>query len=208
MFPPKPCSELTRGFSTGSELLIGSKTVLRPATLGFTIAELHKRFAWSKDTELQYWSGNIPSAKTFVEFTMLLPERDWPSDGRRRSFAILDFEGELVGMVSCYALDWTGRTGELGVYIGDRPRWGQGLGTDAIATMLRHLFEDLGLSSIHLNTYATNLRALGSYAKVGFKKTAVRRRFRPSVGYYREIRMELGREHFAAIASDSGPATR
>ena len=189
-----------RGAARG-DLLIGAKTVLRPARLGFSVPELQTRFDWSHDAELQYWSGSIPSAKTFREFQRLLPERDWPSDGRRRSYAILDRSGELIGMVSCYALDWNSRTGELGVYIGDRRRWGQGLGTDAVATLLRHLFHDLNFRSVRLNTYATNLRALRSYAKVGFKKVAARRRFRPSIGYYREVRMELDRERFAETAA-------
>jgi len=182
-----------------ASLLIGSKAVLRPANLGFTLAEQQKRFSWSHDSELQYWSGSIPSAKTFSEFQRLLPERDWPADGRRRSFAILDHSGDLVGMVSCYALDWQQMTGELGVYIGDRERWGQGLGTDAVATLIQHLFEDLSLRRVRLNAYATNLRALRSYAKVGFKKTATRRRFRPSVGYYREVQMELDRGRFEML---------
>jgi RimJ/RimL family protein N-acetyltransferase len=187
-------------------VLPGQKTKLRPANLGFSLQELLKRFEWSRDSELQYWSGSIPSAKTFQEFQRLLPERDWPPDGRRRSYAILDRSCELVGMVSCYALDWGSGTGELGVYIGDRNRWGEGLGTDAIRTLLQHFFQELGFRSIHLNTYATNLRALRSYAKLGFHKTAARRRFRPSVGYYREVRMELTKDEFEN-ASRAGKTT-
>ena len=187
---------LVEDTASSDALLIGSLVVLRPANRGFTLSEQLRRFEWSHDAELQYWSGSIPSAKTFREFQRVLPERDWPSDGRRRSHGILDHDGTLVGMVSCYALDWSQKTAELGVYIGDRNRWGQGLGTDAVATLLRHLFDDLDFRSIHLNTYASNTRALRSYAKVGFKKTEARRRFRPSIGYYREVRMELDRKRY------------
>lgn len=196
------------GHTESTRLLLGRKTVLRPANREFTLAELEKRFSWSQDEELQYWSGSIPSARTFAEFQRLLPERDWPADGGRRSYAILDHAGCLVGMVSCYGLNWTARTGELGVYIGDRDRWGKGLGSDAVATLLAHLFDDVGLERVQLNTYATNHRALRSYAKVGFEKTAARRRFRPSVGYYREVRMEIDRTRFQGqrpVTSVAGP---
>jgi RimJ/RimL family protein N-acetyltransferase len=177
-------------------VLRGEHVILRPAKSGFTSEELRKRFDWSNDDELQYWSGSIPTAKTFVEFQRILPERDWPRDGRRRSYAILDRSAGLIGMVSCYAIDWQARTGELGVYIGERERWGHGLGTDAITTLVEHAFHDLGLRRIYLNTFATNSRALRSYSKVGFKRVTTRRRFRPLIGYYREVRMELERSDY------------
>ena len=172
--------------------------MLRPANLGFSKSEQQIRYQWSKDEDLQYWSGNIPSARTFEEFQRMLPERDWPADGRRRSYAILDLSYCLIGMVSCYAIDSTLRTGELGVYIGDRNRWGHGSGTDAVATMLRHLFYDVEFRQVSLNTYASNTRAIRSYAKVGFERLGTRKRFRPSMGYYREVRMAIDRDRFAA----------
>jgi len=182
--------------SSLQELLWGRHTILRPANRGFTLAEQQLRFGWSRDDELQYWSGSLPSGRTFAEFQRMLPERDWPSDGRRRSYAILDRSLQLIGMVSCYAIDWKDRTGELGVYIGDRTHWGHGLGTDAVITLLGHLFADLNLNRISLNTYATNVRALRSYGKAGFVREGTRRRFRPSVGHYREVRMMIDRAHY------------
>lgn len=185
------------------DVLWGQQIILRPANLGFSPAELRLRYSWSKDEELQYWSGSIPSGRTFDEFERMLPDRDWPADGRRRSFAILDRRLRLIGMVSCYAVDWHRRTGELGVYLGDRECWGQGAGTDAVSTLLRHLFADLHFECVSLNTYATNNRALRSYAKVGFQRVSTRRRFRPSVGYYREVRMELDRPMYLSLQSRS-----
>jgi ribosomal-protein-alanine N-acetyltransferase len=180
------------------EQLWGRQTILRPANRGFTLEEQKRRFDWSRDEDLQYWSGSIPTARTFFEFQRTLSEKDWPSDGRRRSFAILAYDGELIGMVSCYAIDWMQLSGELGVYIGERRLWSRGLGTDAILTLLRHLFCDLGLKSVFLNTYETNVRALRSYEKVGFRSMGARRRFRPRVGYYREVRMAIDSESFVA----------
>ncbi len=179
-------------------LLWGRQTFLRSANRGFSLDEQKRRFEWSRDDDLQYWSGSIPSARSFAEFQRTLSEKDWPSDGRRRSYAILTFERELIGMVSCYAIDWKHRSAELGVYIGERRLWSHGFGTDAIVTLLRHVFNDLGLGSVHLNTYESNARALRSYEKVGFRAIGARRRFRPRVGYYREVRMVIDAEEFIA----------
>lgn len=179
-------------------LLRGERVILRPAQLGFSDQELQRRYEWSKDRDLQYWSGNIPSAPSFREFKRVLPERDWPSDQRRRSYAMLIGGRELIGMVSCYNIDWSARTGELGVYIGERQLWSSGYGTDAITTLLRHLFKDLGFASVYLSTYETNARARRSYDKVGFVPVETRRRFRARVGYFRELRMMIDRDRFAA----------
>jgi [ribosomal protein S5]-alanine N-acetyltransferase len=180
-------------------LLWGRQTILRSAKRGFTLEEQKRRYEWSRDEDLQYWSGSIPSARSFTEFQRSLPEKDWPADGRRRSFAILTYDGELIGMVSGYAIDWKHRSAELGVYIGQRNLWSHGLGTDAIVTLLRHVFCDLGLKSVFLNTYESNVRALRSYEKVGFRNIGARRRFRPRVGYYREVRMVVDAEEFISL---------
>jgi ribosomal-protein-alanine N-acetyltransferase len=180
-------------------LLRGERVTLRPANLGFSEEELRQRYTWSKDQDLQYWTGSIPSAPTFAEFTRTLPQRDWPADGRRRSYAILDPEGQLIGMVSCYGIDWRAGTGELGVYIGERHLWNRGYGTDAIITLLRHLFCDLGFTEIRLNTYESNVRARRSYQKVGFRPVERRRRFNTHAGYYREVRMSIDRSTFLAL---------
>jgi RimJ/RimL family protein N-acetyltransferase len=124
-------------------------------------------------------------------------QRDWPDDGRRVSYAILTRDRNLVGMVSCYNIDRIRRTGEIGIYLGEKDLWGQGLGTDALVTFVRHLFNDLGFDSVYLHTYQSNVRAQRSYARVGFESTEVKRRYAPRVGYHDEVRMDLTRERFA-----------
>ncbi|HZT95930.1 MAG TPA: hypothetical protein VFB34_03740, partial [Chloroflexota bacterium] len=49
-----------------------------------------------------------------------------------------------------------------------------------------------------LHTYESNRRAIRSYEKVGFRALGKRRRFRPSIGYYQEIKMVLDRQTFIA----------
>lgn len=126
-------------------------------------------------------------------------QRDWPSDGKRISYAILTKDGCLIGMVSCYNIDRRRQTGELGVYLGDQEYWGHGFGTDAIITFIRHVFADLGFESMYLHTYESNVRAQRSYARVGFMLADRRRRFSPRIGYHEEVKMAITREAFTQL---------
>ncbi len=177
----------------------GEKTRLRPASWGFSEEELQRRYRWSGDDTLQYWSGTIPGGRSYAHFKDIVGQRDWPSDGRRISYAILTKDGTLIGMVSCYNIDSRHGTGELGVYLGEQSTWGRGYGTDAIITFVRHLFVDLGFESIYLHTYESNARAQRSYARVGFTQADKRRRFSPRVGYHEEVKMTIARDTFARL---------
>jgi [ribosomal protein S5]-alanine N-acetyltransferase len=177
----------------------GERTRLRPASWGFSEAEFQRRYRWSSDDTLQYWSGTIPGGRSFGHFKEIVGQRDWPSDGKRISYAILTKDGSLIGMVSCYNIDRRRQTGELGVYLGEQEYWGHGYGTDAIITFMRHLFTGLDFESIYLHTYESNLRAQKSYERVGFKLADKRRRFSPRIGYHEEIKMDLSRDEFARL---------
>lgn len=178
------------------KLVEGETTRLRPALWGFSEDELRARYHWSLDDELQYWSGSLPSGRSYEHFKQNLPARDWPEDGRRISYAILSKRNDLLGMVSCYNIDWVVKTGELGVYIGEKSNWSRGYGTDAVITFLRHLFANFDFQSVYLHTYESNVRAQRSYLRVGFLADEVRRRYSPRVGYHEELRMTITRGRF------------
>lgn len=183
------------------KLVDGETTRLRPALWGFSEDELRTRYHWSLDDELQYWSGSLPSGRSYEHFKQNVSARDWPGDGRRVSYAILSKRNNLLGMVSCYNIDWTAKTGELGVYIGDKGSWAHGYGTDAVIAFLRHLFANLDFQSVYLHTYESNVRAQRSYLRVGFLTDELRRRYSPRVGYHDELRMTITRDRFAQMHS-------
>jgi [ribosomal protein S5]-alanine N-acetyltransferase len=174
----------------------GEKTKLRPASWGFGVEDLRRRFLWSEDDQLQYWSGTIPGGRTFAQFCETVALRDWPPDGKRISYAITSRHDELIGMVSCYNIDSRHAVGEIGIYLGEKAYWGRGYGTDALITFLRHLFTNLGFEAVYLHTYESNLRAKRSYARAGFAPAEKRRRYSPRLGYHEEVRMGIDRESF------------
>jgi RimJ/RimL family protein N-acetyltransferase len=177
----------------------GERTRLRPALWGFSEDELRRRYRWSQDDVLQYWSGTIPGGRSLNHFRDTLGQRDWPADGKRISYAILTLDNDLVGMVSCYGIDHRSRTGEIGIYLGEKAFWGHGYGTDAMVAFARHLFSDLGFESLYLHTYESNIRAQRSYLRVGFEPGERRKRYSPRLGYHEEVRMTITRDIFARL---------
>ncbi|HEX8919466.1 MAG TPA: GNAT family N-acetyltransferase [Chloroflexota bacterium] len=184
----------------------GEKTRLRPALWGFSEDELRRRYKWSLDEDLQYWSGTIPGGRSYTQFRETVAQRDWPNDNRRISYAILDRDGDLIGMVSCYNVDHDRGTGELGVYIGEQGLWGQGYGTDAVTTFLWHLFDDLGFRTVYLHTHEANIRAQRSYIAIGFETVNRRRRYSSRLGYHDELEMTISCERFKQLHTESVPS--
>jgi ribosomal-protein-alanine N-acetyltransferase len=181
------------------KIVTGQKTWLRPASWGFSEDELHRRYQWSLDDDLQYWSGTIPGGRSYTQFKDTVLERDWPSDGRRISYAIFTSNEGMIGMVSCYGIDWQRGVGEIGVYLGIKSLWGRGYGTDALRTFLRHLFTNLDFTSVYLHTYESNVRAQRSYSRIGFEVVDKRRRYSARIGYHDELRMSIARERFEQL---------
>lgn len=128
---------------------------------------------------------NDPEVKQFL--TMYRPlsraeEERWvESLASRREDIVLAIEVRAgdqwvhIGNVGLHRIDWKNRTATLGIVIGEREYWGKGYGTEAVRTMLRYAFEELGLNRVELETYSFNPRAIRCYEKAGFKREGVRR---------------------------------
>jgi RimJ/RimL family protein N-acetyltransferase len=186
-----------RGLLT-STLIRGRRVTLRHNSEGYSEEEIARRYRWSLDQELQYWSGSIPAAPTLAQFRNDVISSTQQSDYRRDQFAILDEWGSLVGMISYY--NWIPPRGqaELGIYIGERNLWDKGYGTEAVRTLMDHLFQTTPLRVMYLNTYANNERARASYTKVGFETVGTTRKYSSRVGYYIDVQMRMSREDFIA----------
>jgi RimJ/RimL family protein N-acetyltransferase len=74
----------------------------------------------------------------------------------------------LIGNCAFFNIEREVRSGEIGIMIGDKSMWNQGLGTEAMTLLLRLGFETLNLNRIFLRVYASNLRAKRAYEKAGF----------------------------------------
>jgi len=76
--------------------------------------------------------------------------------------------GALVGACGLDSIFWKDRRAVFGICVGEKSRWGQGLGREATRLMLDHAFATLGLNRVELHVYAYNARAIRTYQALGF----------------------------------------
>jgi aminoglycoside 6'-N-acetyltransferase len=95
------------------------------------------------------------------------------------TFAI-SVDGQLVGWIAGWEkLEPEYRHAGVDLFL-DASHHGQGIGPEAIRLVCRWLFEERGHHRITIDPAASNLRAIRSYEKVGFKRVGVLRRYERS----------------------------
>lgn len=141
----------------------GQRISLRPAEP----SDAPHLLLWSLDPEVARLArGEYP--------TTLEQTHRWLEEGRRDRYRMVFIiegpEGTPIGDVDLYHIAWRSKEAELRIRIGLPRLWNQGLGTDAIRTLLRYLFEQRGMRRIYLRVLKSNPRAIRCYEKCGFRK--------------------------------------
>lgn len=85
-------------------------------------------------------------------------------------------DGALIGQAAIESILWTHRVGWLSIALGPG-HWGQGFGTEAMRLLLPYAFGELNLYRLQLTVFDYNARALALYARFGFRREGVFRRF-------------------------------
>lgn len=74
----------------------------------------------------------------------------------------------LIGNCGFFNIEPIHRSAEVGIMIGEKSYWNQGLGTEAMQLLLKHGFETLNLNRIYLRVFESNPRAMRAYEKSGY----------------------------------------
>jgi len=146
-------------------MLKGKRVILRAKRL----EDAANDYKWRSDVELARLDAASPIKASFSDYLVSYAEElRYPTPWHER-FAIDTLDGVHIGNCMYFDIDEGKKQAELGIVIGDRSYWGKGYGTDAICTLLKHIFETTKLERIYLNTLEWNIRAQKSFAKCGFK---------------------------------------
>jgi aminoglycoside 6'-N-acetyltransferase len=100
---------------------------------------------------------------------------------------VIELDGRLIGFIQYFEeTDPDYRHASVDITL--HPDWcNRGLGTDALRTLARHLFDDLGHHRITIDPALANARAIASYRKAGFRDVGVMRRYeRANDGTWRD----------------------
>jgi aminoglycoside 6'-N-acetyltransferase len=106
------------------------------------------------------------------------PEDDFPlADDPDSTRFVIEVDGTVAGMVQ-YAeeLDPKYRHASVDIFV-DPAFHGRGIGTEAVARVVRHLIDERGHHRVTIDPAADNAAASRAYEKVGFKPVGIMRRY-------------------------------
>lgn len=169
--------------------LHGKKVVLVPMTL----EEVPQFFYWAIRSPFWYGKYSDEPIPTYEEFRKDLGDHyfDGSQPEMGRSFAVVVNE-RTVGQVNYNEIDRKDQSVDIDIIVYREEDRGKGYGTDALWTLCKYLFWEMGLAKVRLETATNNERAIKSYEKIGFRK--VDTYFSKDVEFFK---MEVTRESFA-----------
>lgn len=181
--------------------LVGRKVRLVPQTA----AHVDVLTRWDADAEVRHWlhrSEDPPELLGRASVESLV--RHGLADPTEARFMIEAEDGTLIGQIRLIGIHPHGRA-ELAILIGEKPYWGRGYGGDAIQSLLRFAFEELGLRRVSLIADADNARGIACYERCGFRHEGVLRAHRLRYGRPLDmVAMAILREEFAAAEREGG----
>src|SRR5262249_40175454 len=134
-------------------MLQGARVRLRPVTE----ADVERIAHILAEPEVARWWG--PYGIEQVRAEMVGPQGD------ELTF-VVELDGVAIGIIQRWE-EHEPQYRHAGIDISLHPDWhGQGLGTDAVRTMARHLFDDLGHHRVTIDPAVHNERAIAAYRKV------------------------------------------
>ncbi len=152
--------------------------------------DLPKFHEWLNDPEVTeglslYLPMSMADEEKWFETTM---QRD--QDEKPLAIDVKDGNNwRLIGNCGLFNIEWTNRSAEFGIFIGDKSVWNKGYGTEATELILRHGFGTLNLNRIYLRVYSTNPRAKRAYEKAGYILEGTMRAAAYRRGNYVDIHM-------------------
>src|SRR3546814_300643 len=104
----------------------------------------------------------------------------------------------FIGTLKAAQIDRYAGTADLGIMIGHKNLWGQGLASDALHALARHLFEVEGLRRLTAGAMATNPAMIRVFERLGFRREGVfREQDRLGNDYIDHIHLGCLRNEFA-----------
>jgi aminoglycoside 6'-N-acetyltransferase len=154
---------------------------------------------WRRDPEVAQFWDTLP--EDLAEYRDELFGRDMTPVWR----FIIEWQGRGIGEIDYhhpYAdTDYLWSAG-IDIFIGEADARNHGIGTEAVRTMLRYLFEVKHVHRVTIDPDVGNARGIRSYEKAGFRLDGVlRHNDQFSDGRYADT-------HFMSILEDEWPAAR
>ncbi len=125
-------------------------------------------FHWERDDEVWRYDIHRPYSRTMAEFMPTFERSYVRGNGRQFWFIIEDEHHVPIGTITYFNIDYRLGQVEVGLGLGEKTRWGQGYGSEAIRILVQHLFTFPGIMRIYAETAQVNHPARHAFAKANF----------------------------------------
>lgn len=165
-------------------MILGKRVRLRP----IESEDLPLLAGWLNDPDVRrYLSLYLPISKSEVE-KWLKAQQELEQAAQPFLLEIIDQDNWLpIGVISFMHLNWRDRWAEIAIYLGDKFRWDNGYGSEAMRLMLQNGFNNLNLHAIRLRVIDQNERAIHCYQKLGFMEEGRMREAQFQDGEYLDV---------------------
>lgn len=111
---------------------------------------------------------------------------------------VIEVDGEIVGAIQYHEEDEpVYRHAGIDIFL-TASRHGQGLGTEAVCLLARHLFEERDHHRLTIDPAADNAAAIRAYEKAGFRRVGIMRKYErgPDGAWHDGLLMDMIKEEF------------
>lgn len=136
------------------------------------LTDAERYYRWINDQDVV---GNLIALRYPISlseeerFLQELPAMSFSAGGL---LSIETKDGVHIGSTGFYDVRSEDRKAGLAITIGEKEYWSQGYGGDAVVTLLRFGFHEMGLNRVWLTTVEYNERAMACYKRCGFREEA------------------------------------
>jgi len=115
----------------------------------------------------RFMRDEFPHPYTYYHAVEYIDDVCIPNNGY---YFAIDYQGAVIGDIHiAKQTDILRLSGFLGYWLGEE-FWGRGFATEAVKTITRHAFENLGLIRVFARVFATNKGSIRVLEKAGFKQ--------------------------------------
>jgi RimJ/RimL family protein N-acetyltransferase len=146
-------------------VLKGKRIFLRK----ITIADVSDNYLkWMNDYEIVKYTESrhiVHTKESLLDFVSTI------NNERNYCFAIIDIQtGTHIGNIKIGNIHPVYKYGEIGLIVGNKEYWGQGIATEAILLCVDFAFKELELHRLRAGMYELNIASKKSFEKAGFQQ--------------------------------------
>ncbi|MEZ0480356.1 GNAT family N-acetyltransferase [Planococcus sp. SSTMD024] len=127
----------------------------------------------TKDEEIRYMTGT--KARFSLEQIQKHIEQIQKDEARYDFTICLNAMDQLIGELSVLDIDLDNQSAGFRITMNAMQLTGKGYGTEAMALVLKFVFDELKLNRLQLEVFSHNERGIRAYEKNGFKREGVLR---------------------------------